>query len=176
MSNTVEQVILNPYWQIYGELFLDDFRKKSKCIEVENTTQLHNLKEGQFRCSSNSKVVVTISAIYMLIANVLLLNLLIALFASTYEKINQISDAVWKFQRAELIMEYRDKPPFPFPFIIISHINFFYRLVKNWVLKVGDYGGTAIHRCVIKVKYVKFKSFFCELRTSGIFHFSRKHV
>ncbi|KAJ0070569.1 hypothetical protein NL108_016259, partial [Boleophthalmus pectinirostris] len=62
--------------------------------------------------------------VYLLFANILLLNLLIAIF-------NDNRQPIWKFQRYELIKEYHSRPAAPPPFILLSHL---YLLVRRVVL------------------------------------------
>ncbi|XP_059198440.1 transient receptor potential cation channel subfamily M member 2-like [Centropristis striata] len=69
--------------------------------------------------------------IYLLFANILLLNLLIAIFNFTFQEVQDNTDRIWKFQRYELIKEYHSRPAAPPPFIIFSHLYIF---VKNVVL------------------------------------------
>ncbi|XP_056145143.1 transient receptor potential cation channel subfamily M member 2 [Lampris incognitus] len=63
--------------------------------------------------------------VYLLFANILLLNLLIAIFNFTFQEVQDNTDRIWKFQRYELIKEYHSRPAFPPPFIILSHISLF---------------------------------------------------
>ena len=58
------------------------------------------------RCPNTHKWVELLQGLYMLIANVLLLNLLIALFSNTFEQIQANAEKYWKFQRYSLIREY----------------------------------------------------------------------
>ncbi|KAM9804936.1 transient receptor potential cation channel subfamily M member 2-like [Neosynchiropus ocellatus] len=67
--------------------------------------------------------------VYLLFANILLLNLLIAIFNFTFQKVQDNTDRIWKFQRYELIKEYHSRPAAPPPFIILSHIYLFVRSV-----------------------------------------------
>ncbi|KAM7407582.1 hypothetical protein PAMA_003348 [Pampus argenteus] len=69
--------------------------------------------------------------IYLLFANILLLNLLIAIFNFTFQEVQDNTDRIWKFQRYELIKEYHSRPAAPPPFIILSH---FYLFIRNVVL------------------------------------------
>uniref|UniRef100_A0A7M5X419 Ion transport domain-containing protein n=1 Tax=Clytia hemisphaerica TaxID=252671 RepID=A0A7M5X419_9CNID len=71
------------------------------------------------------KIVPIYMAIYMLMTNILLLNLLIAIFNNTYEKVQENSDRLWKFKRYDVINEYNDRPSFCPPFIVLAHIWFF---------------------------------------------------
>ncbi|CAN9497842.1 unnamed protein product [Ophioblennius macclurei] len=65
--------------------------------------------------------------VYLLFANILLLNLLIAIFNFTFEEVQDNTDRIWKFQRYELIKEYHSRPSAPPPFIIFSHLYLFIR-------------------------------------------------
>ena len=47
----------------------------------------------------------------------------------TFERVQEDSDKVWKFQRYELIAEYHDRPLFFPPLIFISHILVFVRWI-----------------------------------------------
>ncbi|XP_053352590.1 transient receptor potential cation channel subfamily M member 2 [Clarias gariepinus] len=67
--------------------------------------------------------------VYLLFANILLLNLLIAIFNYTFEEVQGNTDIIWKFQRYELIKEYHSRPSLPPPFILLSHIYIFFRCV-----------------------------------------------
>ncbi|RDD41213.1 Transient receptor potential cation channel subfamily M member 3 [Trichoplax sp. H2] len=109
--NLLRQIFYMPFFQLFGELFVDQIQGRD-C--PPNATYLTNSK-----CVANTWMVPILLAGYMLIANVLLLNLLIAVFNNTYSKIQENSDTVWKFQRYSLIEEYLEKPVLPPPFIII---------------------------------------------------------
>ncbi|XP_029385890.1 transient receptor potential cation channel subfamily M member 2 [Echeneis naucrates] len=67
--------------------------------------------------------------VYLLFANILLLNLLIAIFNFTFQEVQDNTDRIWKFQRYELIKEYHSRPAAPPPFIILSHLYIFIRSV-----------------------------------------------
>ncbi|XP_067459474.1 transient receptor potential cation channel subfamily M member 2-like isoform X1 [Thunnus thynnus] len=69
--------------------------------------------------------------VYLLFANILLLNLLIAIFNFTFQEVQDNTDKIWKFQRYELIKEYHSRPAAPPPFIIFSHL---YLFIRNVVL------------------------------------------
>ncbi|KAK1874822.1 Transient receptor potential cation channel subfamily M member 1 [Dissostichus eleginoides] len=58
-------------------------------------------------------------ACYLLVANILLVNLLIAVFNNTFFEVKSISNQVWKFQRYQLIMTFHDRPILPPPLITL---------------------------------------------------------
>ena len=73
--------------------------------------------------------------VYLLVANILLINLLIASFNTIYNSVNARSLQFWNFQRFSVVLEYEEKPVWPAPLTIFSHIyrvcKFFYRKCKG---------------------------------------------
>ncbi|PAA67910.1 hypothetical protein BOX15_Mlig001812g1 [Macrostomum lignano] len=58
-------------------------------------------------------------AVYVLLTNILMFNLLIAMFSSTYESINQFSALYWNYQRYSMIKEYTERSPLAPPLMAI---------------------------------------------------------
>ncbi|XDV18389.1 hypothetical protein PO909_024090 [Leuciscus waleckii] len=73
-------------------------------------------------CIPGAWLTPAIMACYLLVANILLVNLLIAVFNNTFFEVKSISNQIWKFQRYQLIMTFHDRPVLPPPLIIFSHI------------------------------------------------------
>ncbi|XP_023619326.1 transient receptor potential cation channel subfamily M member 2 isoform X7 [Myotis lucifugus] len=76
---------------------------------------------------------VILLCLYLLFTNILLLNLLIAMFNYTFQQVQEHTDQIWKFQRHDLIEEYQGRPPAPPPFILLSHLHLF---IKRVILKI----------------------------------------
>ncbi|XP_026068400.1 transient receptor potential cation channel subfamily M member 3 isoform X1 [Carassius auratus] len=74
-------------------------------------------------CKTGAWIIPAIMACYLLVANILLVNLLIAVFNNTFFEVKSISNQVWKFQRYQLIMTFHERPVLPPPLIIFSHIT-----------------------------------------------------
>ncbi|CAG09283.1 unnamed protein product, partial [Tetraodon nigroviridis] len=70
--------------------------------------------------------------IYLLFANILLLNLLIAIFNFTFQEVQDNTDKIWKFQRYQLIKEYHSRPPAPPPLIVLNHLHLFFKCLMFW--------------------------------------------
>ena len=62
--------------------------------------------------------------IYLLVANILLINLLIASFNTIYNSVNARSMQFWNFQRFSIVLEYEEKPVLPAPFTGTKIITF----------------------------------------------------
>ncbi|XP_010781803.1 transient receptor potential cation channel subfamily M member 1-like, partial [Notothenia coriiceps] len=73
-------------------------------------------------CIPGAGLTPALMACYLLVANILLVNLLIAVFNNTFFEVKSISNQVWKFQRYQLIMTFHDRPILPPPLIVFPHI------------------------------------------------------
>ncbi|XP_064594682.1 transient receptor potential cation channel subfamily M member-like 2 isoform X2 [Liolophura sinensis] len=113
-------VLRKAYWQMFGELFLEDIEGQDQCTFDYALYSNNTLP----RCPTvvATYVVPILLGFYMLLTNVLLLNLLIAMFSFTFQKIQDNTDLHWYFLRYNLIYDYYDRPPLPPPFIIVSHL------------------------------------------------------
>ncbi|XP_032628358.1 transient receptor potential cation channel subfamily M member 2 isoform X3 [Chelonoidis abingdonii] len=72
---------------------------------------------------------VILLCLYLLFTNILLLNLLIAMFNYTFQQVQEHTDQIWKFQRHDLIEEYHGRPSAPPPFILFNHLQLFVKRV-----------------------------------------------
>ncbi|KAF6273414.1 transient receptor potential cation channel subfamily M member 1 [Rhinolophus ferrumequinum] len=112
-----------PYWMIYGEVFAD--QTDLYAMEINPPCGDNQYDEEGKRlppCIPGAWLAPAIMACYLLVANILLVNLLIAVFNNTFFEVKSISNQVWKFQRYQLIMTFHDRPVLPPPMIILSHI------------------------------------------------------
>merc|ERR1712013_633236 len=81
----VLQTVFRPYFHIHGEYFLND--------PEENKTRFGTKKINDYA----EPIAFLYLAAYLLVANVLLLNLLIAVFGKTYEDAMSNVSRVWRF-------------------------------------------------------------------------------
>lgn len=116
----VRDIFFKPYFMIYGELFASDIDPP-----CGNGTK----PDGSFDpdmppCETGRWLNPLLMTCYLLVANILLLNLLIAVFNSIFLRTNVYSHQIWKFNRFSVVMEYEQKPALPPPLIIFSHFFF----------------------------------------------------
>ncbi|XP_061528193.1 transient receptor potential cation channel subfamily M member 3 isoform X2 [Phycodurus eques] len=112
-------IFFMPYWMIYGEVFADQIDPPCG----QNITTEDGVLVALPPCKTGAWIVPAIMACYLLVANILLVNLLIAVFNNTFFEVKSISNQVWKFQRYQLIMTFHERPVLPPPLIIFSHIT-----------------------------------------------------
>ncbi|XP_077970789.1 transient receptor potential cation channel subfamily M member 2-like isoform X2 [Styela clava] len=130
VAQIIVGIIYKPYWQIYGELFLDEINYNPNL----GSLTCNNTDNGLPRCPHESVVVPILSAVYLFFANILLLNLLIAMFSYTFDKVQSQGKEVWMFQRYSLIVDYCNRPPLPPPLVIFCFIYYACQYLK-WYCK-----------------------------------------
>ncbi|XP_046584536.1 transient receptor potential cation channel subfamily M member 2-like [Haliotis rubra] len=117
-------VLYLPYWQMYGELFLERVQGED---DPSSCTRNETLWRADLapRCPEPNALVSILLAVYMILTNILLVNLLIAMFSYTFQTVQDNSMKIWRYYRLSLVFEYFDRPTLVPPIIIINH---FYRL------------------------------------------------
>ncbi|NP_001155067.1 transient receptor potential cation channel subfamily M member 8b L homeolog [Xenopus laevis] len=126
-------VIYQPYLAMFGEPFSDvdatyDFDKctitgnesKPMCVEMDSE---NNPRFPEW-------ITIPLVCVYMLSTNILLVNLLIAMFGYTVGSVQDNNEQVWKFQRYFLVQEYCNQLTIPFPFVIFGYI---YVIIRNMI-------------------------------------------
>uniref|UniRef100_A0A665UD24 Transient receptor potential cation channel subfamily M member 4-like n=1 Tax=Echeneis naucrates TaxID=173247 RepID=A0A665UD24_ECHNA len=138
------RVFYRPYLHIFGQIPIHEMDGKQ-----DMRYDASRIEAGEEPCVSTyaNWLVVILLVIYLLFTNIVLVNLLIAMFSYTFSKVQERSDTYWKFQRYNLIVEYHSRPCLAPPFIIISHLNLF------------------IKRHIRRISSVKRKHFVLELRS-----------
>lgn len=112
-------VFLEPYFMLYGEVYANKIDPPCGPGFEEEV------------CRTGRWITPTIMSIYLLVANILLINLLIAVFNNIFNEVNAISHQVWMFQRFTVVMEYEQKPILPPPFIALSHLYLLFKYLKR---------------------------------------------
>ncbi|CAD5113778.1 DgyrCDS2946 [Dimorphilus gyrociliatus] len=110
----LKHIFLKPYFMLYGEVYAGEI-DPADCV---NNPQ----SKDDIKCVPGMWITPAIMTIFLIVANILLINLLIAVFNNTFNRVNAISTAIWKFQRYNLVIEYEMKPLLPPPVIVFSHI------------------------------------------------------
>jgi len=121
-ETTFWDVLYRPMFQIYGETFLDSIAEEGRCVGVD----LHS-------CAGYAKLSAALLWLYLLVTNILLVNLLIAMMSATYEEVEEESAEVWSLQYTALLEEVRFKFPLPAP---LSFFNVVYRVISKCYGKI----------------------------------------
>ncbi|XP_046433242.1 transient receptor potential cation channel trpm isoform X2 [Neodiprion fabricii] len=125
------QAILNPNsepkWRILRDIFMEPYFMLYGEVYADNIDPDCGNDPGQVPCLLGRWITPAAMSVYLLVANILLINLLIAVFNNIFNEVNAVAHQVWMFQRFTVVMEYEQKPVLPPPLIIVSHI---YLLIK----------------------------------------------
>ncbi|CAG2256788.1 unnamed protein product [Mytilus edulis] len=130
----MEKILRNGYWMLFGDLNID-----ATDLECTHNKTIYDRGILQ-RCPSDLGVYVTpyLKAFYGLLAVVLLLNLLIAMYSDTYTKVQQNANLSWLQMQIDLFEEYRIKTVFPIhlqllalPGSILAILWFCYSFLRN---------------------------------------------
>ncbi|PAA71725.1 hypothetical protein BOX15_Mlig017231g1 [Macrostomum lignano] len=118
-------IVYYPYWQIYGEIYL----------EVAEATPPEGCEDGSTvdssgkLCPTHHSLVLLLLAVYLMVVNVLLINLLIAIFSNIFKEIQNNSVEIWKFNMYFLVHEYHTRPVLAVPFVIVEDVFRFIRFL-----------------------------------------------
>ena len=127
ISEMYHNILHRPYYAIYQQF---DFINEQffSCLSYNESLQAP-ADTDQPRCSLFANI---FSIMYAAIACLLLVNLLIASFNTTFQKVEGVSEKTWSYHRADVITEYIEKPVFPPPLNIIYHpCHFLYKVIKR---------------------------------------------
>ncbi|ELT91987.1 hypothetical protein CAPTEDRAFT_196769 [Capitella teleta] len=118
-------VIWRPYWQMFGELFLEDATDGMGRESVERNctydVELAEANSDTMQICYNWTAPILLG-IYMLITNILLLNLLIAIFSHSFELIESEALTIWRYHLYDLVHEYYYQVWLPPPLNILCHL------------------------------------------------------
>lgn len=135
--NLLSNVFFPSYFMIGGEYYTRETIMTSATCEQSNTSQIANFTYSNLYGSSSSdcpdpigsNVALAIYVGYLIILNILLVNLLIAIFSFTINRIQDETDSIWKFQRYSLVHQYAHKYILPAPLNVLSQIIVLIRLI-----------------------------------------------
>jgi len=96
------------------------FTSVSNCESQSIMTIMKNQVGTAWYTELTYLMVYAMLCVYLLISNVMLINLLIAIFSSTYERVEQESDVIFRYGRCSVIQEYCDRYILPSPFNLIE--------------------------------------------------------
>ena len=109
----LSDIINLPYFQIYGYLELDTILEAAT-----NNTISPNLDPPSYR----NYFGLFLAGLFLLFTNVLLLNLLIAMFNTSYKRVESDSAFHNVINQIDFLREYEQRSVFPPPFVIIDYL------------------------------------------------------
>ncbi|KAM9290570.1 transient receptor potential cation channel subfamily M member 2-like, partial [Gastrophryne carolinensis] len=130
-------VLYGPYLTLFGQIPADVDSLNFNSTQCTQNGSDPNLPKCVYNDGAGNTLFpewlsIILMCLYLLMANILLLNLLIAMFSYTFGEVEIHTDQIWKFHRFGLIKEYNERPAAPPPFILLTH---FHDLVKHCICR-----------------------------------------
>ncbi|KAK3097288.1 hypothetical protein FSP39_008374 [Pinctada imbricata] len=120
------------YWNMYAELLLEEVEIKTPSCTFDPLLYSNGTLP---RCpvEHHRQMALVMMGIYLLFSNILLLNILIAMFADTYRRILDRKDSNWNYENYALIREFKSAPIIPIPILVyfVSLIQLIYNKVRR---------------------------------------------
>eukprot|EP00041_Stephanoeca_diplocostata_P005521 m.63419 g.63419 ORF g.63419 m.63419 type:complete len:1960 (+) comp15835_c0_seq3:250-6129(+) len=133
--SVVMRVFFRPYFQTYGELMLDDIEEESGCFgSTSPFTECAHWVEYTYPW---------VFAIFLIITSIMIINMLIADFTMTFERIHEESNKVWRMQMFALLQEYTTRtllpPPINLPVVIFLFFQWLLAILVSEVKFLRQY-------------------------------------
>lgn len=111
-------IMSHSYWQLYGEVDLE-FLTGSNQDNCSNNPSIWKADPFTERCPQQDFSVQVIAGIYMMFTNLLLVNIVIAKFSNTFERIHTNSEKIWHFHLFTVMEDYSHRVPAPFNLLVL---------------------------------------------------------
>lgn len=118
---SIVEILYRPFFQLFGELMLDQMQQDGQCVGLFPFTN----------CGSMAVLVVPLLAFYLIVSNIMLINLLIAMLSSTYSRIEASSIELWRFQFYELVQDYGNRALLPGPLSLFENMYYFFTMARR---------------------------------------------
>ncbi|VDM58225.1 unnamed protein product [Angiostrongylus costaricensis] len=148
----VRNIFYKPYFMLYGEVYageIDTCGDEGDFICVCDFAPLNQISGTN--CVPGGWIPPVLMTIFLLVANILLINMLIAIFNNIFNETNIRSHEVWLFQRYGQVMEYNDTPLLPPPFTILAYIGRLFCFCKKKPLSNGKERDDVVTNCSTKL-------------------------
>uniref|UniRef100_A0A1I7TXD6 LSDAT_euk domain-containing protein n=2 Tax=Caenorhabditis tropicalis TaxID=1561998 RepID=A0A1I7TXD6_9PELO len=130
----VRNIFLKPYFMLYGEVYADEI---DTCGDEAWENHLENggpviLGNGTTGtgCVTGFWIPPILQPAFMLVANILIISMLNALFNNVYNTTIEKSQQIYLFQRYRQVMEYAATPFIPPPFTILQYIYYLVKFIR----------------------------------------------
>ncbi|XP_063676997.1 transient receptor potential cation channel subfamily M member 2-like [Bolinopsis microptera] len=149
-TDMIYDLFWRPYINMFGELDLDSLTEdinEGYCLLANQYNHTVNCTDAKtaYDCSAdkycfyNRLLIYLMMSAYLMVVAVMMLNLLVAVFTFTYDQINANSAILWRWQRYELVTEFKMRSSLPIPFNTIVLCVFFLRFLYRKSCSRGEF-------------------------------------
>ena len=136
VSIRFRHLLFTPFYQIFGEYFFDDLQSHTYKLLENNTAYTSsgsssNSLSGIFWERSDF-ILYFVVAVWILIINVLILNLMIAYFTRIYDEVAADAKSIYIWQFIEIVNEFKSRIIFPPPLnLVLYPVEIIIYLIKR---------------------------------------------
>ncbi|KAM3720978.1 Transient receptor potential channel [Dirofilaria immitis] len=132
----LRNIFYKPYFMLYGEVYAGEIdtcgdkawdEHSAKGITISD---LYNGTRFDETCPYGYWVPPVLMTGFLLIANILLMSMLLAIFNNIFEKTDRVSKEIWLFQRYRQVMEYESTPFLPPPLTPLYYLWMIFKCIK----------------------------------------------
>ncbi|KAH9512538.1 hypothetical protein Btru_038738 [Bulinus truncatus] len=152
--DNVYNIFRKAFWAMMGEYWLDEI-SGDDC--ASNSTVYNNLTNQRCPTADGRFTVPVLLGIYVVFVQILMFNLLIALFTNAITENESKRDQIWRYQRLQLTMQYSETrlllPPFtPLIFWLNSRVgNPFISRIPKQKIDLKHFEHTAAQKIIKKI-------------------------
>nr|XP_034319461.1 transient receptor potential cation channel subfamily M member-like 2 [Crassostrea gigas] len=117
-KSSILRIFSLPYWQIFGEVDLE-LLTGSNQDNCSNNRSIWETDSSIDRCPKEDMTVEVVAGLYMMFTNLLLVNIVIAKFSYTFNRINTDFDKLYHFHLYTIMDEYSTRIPPPFNLVVL---------------------------------------------------------
>ena len=140
-AKLLKNIFFPAYFIIGGEYYTMDLIMEPQDTDCQRSTSISTTDvypENECPEEIGATFSLVLYVIYLIFLNILLVNLLIAIFNNTYQLIESEANKIWKFDRYYLVFNFYSKPRLPPPFTILSYFVILIRTLIHQCLKLSD--------------------------------------
>nr|VZI04353.1 unnamed protein product [Spirometra erinaceieuropaei] len=128
----LSSILRRNFFQMFGE-----FDSEENLQSVIHGTCKNNT---QYLCSYSSSAywIVALQSVFTLMNNLLLINLLIAIFTKRYDRMEAASQKLWAMQRYLMMDSLLRQAVLPAPLVLFSHIHLLFKAIRNRVFSTVE--------------------------------------
>uniref|UniRef100_A0A0X3PRI9 Transient receptor potential cation channel subfamily M member 4 n=3 Tax=Schistocephalus solidus TaxID=70667 RepID=A0A0X3PRI9_SCHSO len=128
----LSNILRRNFFQMFGE-----FDSEENLQNVIHRTCTNN---SQNLCSYSNAAywIVALQSVFTLMTNLLLINLLIAIFTKRYDRMEAASQKLWAMQRYLMMDSLLRQAALPAPLVLFSHIGLIFKAIRNRIFSTVE--------------------------------------
>ncbi|PAV69075.1 hypothetical protein WR25_21949 [Diploscapter pachys] len=138
----LRNIFYKPYFMLYGEVYADEIDTcgdEAWDSHLENGVPVHIQTNSTSTCPPGFWIPPILMTIFLLVANILLMSMLIAIFNNIFVATDAVAKEIWLFERYRQVMEYESTPFLPPPLTPIYYVHMMIKYFRHDRKNIFDF-------------------------------------